>query len=190
MAKIGRNPLLASIASEALSGLEGKPVQVEADVVAAAPAFSIVGLPDAAVKESRDRVSTAMSNSGYKVPMGRTTINLAPADVRKDGTGFDLPIALATMAADGIFKAEELARLERYLVVGELSLDGPLRPVRGILPMASAARDRGFAGLIVAAENAVEAALVDRIESTKDLTADDEKALADAIEDFKKNGAY
>ncbi|MCX6363339.1 MAG: YifB family Mg chelatase-like AAA ATPase [Actinobacteria bacterium] len=155
--------MLASIASEALSGLEGKPVQVEADVVAAAPAFSIVGLPDAAVQESRERVRAAIVNSAYAFPSRRITINLAPADLRKEGPSFDLPIALAFLvatgqAADGCDGRGPLA------AVGELGLDGTLRPVAGALALAESVRRRGVRGLILPAANAAEAALVGGLE--------------------------
>jgi magnesium chelatase family protein len=151
--------LLASIASEALSGLDGKPVQVEADVVAAAPAFSIVGLPDVAVQESRERVRAAIVNSAYSFPSRRITVNLAPADLRKEGPSFDLPIALAFLvataqAADGCDGRGPLA------AVGELGLDGTLRPVAGALALAESLRRRGVRGLILPAANAAEAALV------------------------------
>ena len=155
--------MLASIASEALSGLEGKPVQVEADVVAAAPAFYIVGLPDAAVQESRERVRAAIVNSAYAFPSRRITVNLAPADLRKEGPSFDLPIALAFLvatgqAADGCDGRGPLA------AVGELGLDGTLRPVAGALALAESLRRRGMRGLILPAANAAEAALVDGLE--------------------------
>ncbi len=155
--------MLASIASEALSGLEGKPVQVEADVVAAAPAFSIVGLPDAAVQESRERVRAAIVNSAYAFPSRRITVNLAPADLRKEGPSFDLPIALAFLlatgqAADGCDGRGPLA------AVGELGLDGTLRPVAGALALAESVRRRGVRGLILPAANAAEAALVGGLE--------------------------
>ncbi len=151
--------MLASIASEALSGLDGKPVQVEADVVAAAPAFSIVGLPDVAVQESRERVRAAIVNSAYSFPSRRITVNLAPADLRKEGPSFDLPIALAFLvatgqAADGCDGRGPLA------AVGELGLDGTLRPVAGALALAESLRRRGVRGLILPAANAAEAALV------------------------------
>ncbi len=155
--------MLASIASEALSGLEGKPVQVEADVVAAAPAFSIVGLPDAAVQESRERVRAAIVNSAYAFPSRRITVNLAPADLRKEGPSFDLPIALAFLvatgqASDGCDGRGPLAAL------GELGLDGTLRPVAGALALAESVRRRGVRGLILPAANAAEAALVAGLE--------------------------
>jgi magnesium chelatase family protein len=155
--------LLASIASEALSGLQGRPVQVEADVVAAAPAFSIVGLPDVAVQESRERVRAAIVNSAYAFPSRRITVNLAPADLRKEGPSFDLPIALAFLvatgqAADGCDGRGPLAAL------GELGLDGTLRPVAGALALAESVRRRGVRGLILPAANAAEAALVAGLE--------------------------
>ena len=155
--------MLASIASEALSGLEGKPVQVEVDVVAAAPAFSIVGLPDAAVQESRERVRAAIVNSAYAFPSRRLTVNLAPADLRKEGPSFDLPIALAFLVAtgqavDGCDGRGPLA------AVGELGLDGTLRPVAGALALAESVRRRGVRGLILPAANAAEAGLVGGLE--------------------------
>jgi magnesium chelatase family protein len=155
--------MLASVASEALCGLEGHPVQVEADVVAAAPAFSIVGLPDAAVQESRERVRAAIVNSSFEFPSRRLTVNLAPADLRKEGPSFDLPIALAFLvatgqAADGCDGRGPLA------AVGELGLDGALRPVAGALALAESLRRRGVRGLLLPAANAAEAALVPGLE--------------------------
>ena len=155
--------MLASIVSEALAGLEGQPVQVEADVVAAAPAFSIVGLPDAAVQESRERVRAAIVNSAYAFPSRRITVNLAPADLRKEGPSFDLPIALAFLVAtgqvpDGCDGRGPLA------AIGELGLDGTVRPVAGALAVAESLRRRGVRGLILPAGNAAEAALVAGLE--------------------------
>src|SRR5436853_7942136 len=111
----------------------------------------IVGLPDAAVKESRDRVTTALSNSGFKFPMGRTTINLAPADVKKEGPSFDLPIALGMLAASEQLETDQL---DNFVVVGELALTGAVRPCKGGLPIALRAREDGRTGIFVAAENA------------------------------------
>jgi magnesium chelatase family protein len=155
--------VLASVASEALSGLDGHPVRVEADVVAAAPAFSIVGLPDAAVQESRERVRAAIVNSSYQFPSRRLTVNLAPADLRKEGPSFDLPIALALLlatgqASDGCDGRGPLAAL------GELGLDGSVRPVAGALALAESLRRRGVRGVILPAGNAAEAALVPELE--------------------------
>jgi magnesium chelatase family protein len=117
----------------------------------------IVGLPDAAVKESRDRVLTAVANSGYKFTFGRTTINLAPADVKKEGPSFDLPIAIGLLAASEQLETDQL---DNFAMVGELALTGALRPVKGVLPIALNARARGLAGMLVPTENAPEAAVV------------------------------
>jgi len=121
----------------------------------------IVGLPDAAVKESRDRVSTALTNSGFKFPMGRTTINLAPADVRKEGPSFDLPIAIGMLAANDQLVSEQL---DHFVMVGELALTGQLRPVKAALSIAWRARAEKMTGLIVPAENAAEAAVVEGLQ--------------------------
>ena len=155
--------MLARVASEALSGLQGHPVWVEADVVAAAPAFSVVGLPDAAVQESRERVRAAIVNSSFEFPSRRITVNLAPADLRKEGPSFDLPIALAFLLAtgqarDGSDGGGPLA------AVGELGLDGSLRPVAGALAVAQSLRARGIRGLVLPTANAGEAALVPGLE--------------------------
>lgn len=149
--------MLAQICSATVQGIEASPVEVEVDSSFGTTAIVIVGLPDAAVKESRDRVLTAVTNSGFKFPMGRTTINLAPADSRKEGPSFDLPIGL------GILVATEQIQprlLEDFVMVGELALTGALRPVRGILAIALHARAAGRRGILVPAENAAEAAVV------------------------------
>ncbi|MBN2204048.1 MAG: YifB family Mg chelatase-like AAA ATPase [Thermoleophilia bacterium] len=149
--------MLACITSETLFGLEGHAVEVEADVVAAAPGFSIVGLPDAAVQESRERVRAAIVNSGFEFPSRRITVNLAPADLRKEGPGFDLPIALAFLLATGQARRNgggEVAAL------GELGLDGAVRPVSGVLAVVESLRRRGVGRVLVPAANAAEAALV------------------------------
>jgi magnesium chelatase family protein len=148
--------MLARVASEALSGLQGYPVEIEADVVAAAPAFTIVGLPDAAVQESRERVRAAIVNSAYEFPSRRITINLAPADVRKEGPSFDLPIALAFLLATR--QAQRGA--DGIAAVGELGLDGSLRPIVGALAVAEGVSRRGLRGLVLPRANAAEAALV------------------------------
>jgi len=155
--------VLARIASEALSGLEGHPVEVEADVVAAAPAFSIVGLPDAAVQESRERVRAAIVNSAFQFPSRRITVNLAPADLRKQGPSFDLPIALAFLVATGQ-ATDGCDGRGRIAAVGELGLDGSLRPVAGALALAQSLRRRGVRGLLLPAANAAEASLVPGLE--------------------------
>jgi magnesium chelatase family protein len=120
-----------------------------------------VGLPDGAVKESKDRVKSALKNAGYDFPARRITVNLAPADIRKEGACFDLPMSVGILAATGVVQE---ARLKEYLLLGELSLDVGVRPVRGCLSVAVAAREAGLAGIIVPRENAVEAAVVEGID--------------------------
>ena len=152
--------MLSKVCSAALSGIEAYPIEVEVNAGWGETVVVIVGLPDAAVKESRDRVSTAVGNSGFKFPMGRTTINLAPADVRKEGPSFDLPIALGILAASEQLESDQLGN---FFMVGELALDGAVRPVKGVLPIAVAARDQGKTGVLVPAENVREAAVVQGI---------------------------
>ncbi len=149
--------MLAKVISAAVNGVDAFPVEVEVNVGNGETLIVIVGLPDAAVKESRDRVTTAIANSGYRFAMGRTTINLAPADVRKEGPSFDLPIAVGCIAA-----SDQLAtpRLEEFVMVGELALTGAVRPVKGVLQIALSARAAGRAGVLVPVENAAEAAVV------------------------------
>ena len=137
--------MLASLRSATLFGVEACPVHVEVDVSFGLPAFTMVGLPDASVRESRDRVKSAIRNSGFEFPAHRITVNLAPADVRKAGTAFDLPIALGILAAQGIVERREIADV---IVLGELSLDGTLQPARGVLPIAAAARREGVPGRV------------------------------------------
>ncbi len=150
--------MLARIASETLSGLHGHPVEVEADVATAAPAFTIVGLPDAAVQESRERVRAAIVNSSFEFPSRRVTVNLAPADLRKEGPSFDLPIALALLMATG--QAAQTDPHVPLAAVGELGLDGAVRPVSGALALAESLRRRGVLRMLVPADNAAEASLV------------------------------
>lgn len=137
-----------------LKGLNGFAVAVEADVSGGLPAFSIVGLPDSAVRESADRVRAAIKNLGFKFPDRRITINLAPADVRKTGPVYDLPLLLALLISSGQLEAVP----SDAAFLGELALDGTLRPVSGVLPMALAAAESGIRALYVPAENAAEAA--------------------------------
>ena len=149
--------MLAKVCSAAVQGIEAYPIEVEVNVGWGETNIAIVGLPDAAVKESRDRVSTAMTNSAFHFPMGRTTINLAPADVRKEGPSFDLPIAIGWLAASEQMKS---AVLDNYVLVGELALTGAVRPVKGVLPIALRAKLDGRKGVIVPRDNAPEAAVV------------------------------
>src|SRR5881227_2193056 len=153
--------MLAKIYSAAVYGVDAYEVEIEVNGAGGDPNIVIVGLPDAAVKESRDRVTTAISNSGYYWPRGRTTINLAPADIKKEGPSFDLPIALGMIAV-----TEELdsSPFENFSFVGELALDGSVRAVKGVLPVALEARRRGKRGLFVPEANALEAAMVDKID--------------------------
>jgi magnesium chelatase family protein len=153
--------MLAKVCSAAVNGIEAYPVEVEVDSGFGESYSVIVGLPDAAVKESRDRVSTAMANSGFRFPIGKTTINLAPADVRKEGPSFDLPIALGILAASEQFVSDQL---DNFVMVGELALNGSVRPVKGVLPIALRARHEGRIGLLVAVENAAEAAVVEGLQ--------------------------
>jgi magnesium chelatase family protein len=149
--------MLSKVCSAALNGIEAFPVEVEVNAGWGDTLIVIVGLPDAAVKESRDRVTTALTNSGYKFPMGRTTINLAPADVKKEGPSFDLPIALGMLAASEQIETDQL---DNFIAVGELALTGAVRSCKGVLPVAIRARADGKIGVLVPAENAAEAAVV------------------------------
>ena len=152
--------MLATAVSGALIGIDGLLVEVEVDVALGLPQFTTVGLPEGAVRESKDRVRSAIKNSGYEFPARRITVNLAPADVKKEGAAYDLPIALGILAAEGWLTKEQL---QSYAILGELSLDGRVKPVRGALPLAVMAREKGLKGLIVPTENAAEAAVVDEI---------------------------
>jgi magnesium chelatase family protein len=149
--------VLSTLRTAAVFGVEACPVHVEVDVSFGLPAFTMVGLPDASVRESRDRVKSAIRNSGFEFPPHRITVNLAPADVRKAGASFDLPIALGVLAATGIVQRRHIADL---VLLGELSLDGSIQPARGVLPIAAAARREGLAGILLPAPNAIEAAIV------------------------------
>jgi len=149
--------MLAKVKSGAVLGIDAYLVEVEVDLALGLPVFSLVGLPDGAVKESKDRVKSAIKNSGYEYPSRRITINLAPADVKKEGAAFDLPIAVGLLAASGLIEHD---KLQDFVIVGELSLDGRIKPVRGALPIALEAREQGLRGVILPKENAEEAAVV------------------------------
>ncbi|MBW2040272.1 MAG: ATP-binding protein [Deltaproteobacteria bacterium] len=153
--------MLAKVLSSAVLGIDGYIVEVEVDISGGLPSFSTVGLPEGAVKESKDRVKAAIQNSGYEFPPRRITVNLAPADVKKEGSAFDLPIALGILSAQGIVPQDPL---RDYLFLGELSLDGGIKPVRGGLPMAMAAKKAGLRGIVLPGANAREAAVVVAIE--------------------------
>jgi magnesium chelatase family protein len=149
--------MLAKVCSAAVNGIEAYPVEVEVNAGYGDTLIVIVGLPDAAVKESRDRVTTALTNSGFTFTFGRTTINLAPADVKKEGPSFDLPIAIGMAAASEQMESDQL---ENFVMVGELALNGAVRPVKGVLPVALRARAEGKIGVLVPPDNAAEAAVV------------------------------
>lgn len=148
--------MYATVTSFAVHGIEGYAVTVEVDLAPGVPCFEVVGLPDTAVREARERVRAAIKNAGHRFPLQRITVNLAPAHTRKAGAGFDLPIALAILAGAGQLDAQCLRGMG---VVGELALDGSLRPLQGVLAMALAARARGLRSLIVPCENGAEASL-------------------------------
>lgn len=157
--------MLARISSGAVLGIDAYRVEVEVDIACGLQVFHIVGLPDGAVRESRLRVPSALENAGFEFPFDRITINLAPADVKKDGTAFDLPMALGILAAQKrVPISRENFDLADYLVIGELSLNGEIRPVRGALPLAVMARDCGLRGVILPKDNAAEASVVSGID--------------------------
>ena len=150
--------MLSIVLSASIIGIDAHPVEVEVDITSRGlPHFSMVGLPDAAVKESRDRVRAALKNIGFHFPLKQITVNLAPADIKKEGSCFDLPIAIGIVAAEEVI---DIASFEGYLFTGELSLDGKLKPVRGALSMAMTARELSLKGVILPEENTPEAAVV------------------------------
>ncbi len=153
--------MLTRVFSAAIQGVDALEVEIEVNTGPGEPKIIVVGLPDTAVKESKDRVTTAIANSGFRWPRERTTINLAPADIKKEGPSFDLPIAIGMVAAA---QNASLPRLERCLVAGELALTGEIRPVKGALPMAIEARRRGKKAVILPRANAAEAAIVEGID--------------------------
>jgi len=153
--------MLARVRSGALIGIDAVIVDVEVDMALGLPYFNVVGLPEGAVKESKVRVISALKNNGFELPQKRITVNLAPADIRKEGAAFELPIALGVLVASRLLDEQPL---ENFLFAGELSLDGSVKATRGVLPFAIAARDGGFRAVMVPKANAAEAALVDRIE--------------------------
>lgn len=153
----GKEDMLAQVTSAAIQGVESYPVRVEVNLGPGIPSFSVVGLAEGAVREGRERVWAAIQNSGHSIPSRKITVNLAPADVRKEGSAFDLPLAIGLLAGAGALPSE---RLEGTAFVGELGLDGFLRPVRGALSIAEACRKAGVAGLILPVQNAPEAAVV------------------------------
>ncbi len=149
--------MLARVLSSAVFGIDAYVVEVEVDIAQGLPAFATVGLPEGAVKESKDRVKAAVKNCGYEFPSRRITVNLAPADIKKEGAAFDLPMAIGILAATDVVQKE---KLKHYFILGELSLDGQVKPIKGALPISVAARDSNLRGLLLPKENAKEAAVV------------------------------
>lgn len=152
--------MLATVFSSSVIGIDAYTVEVEVDISRGLPSFSTVGLAEGAVRESKDRVKAALKNSGYNFPADRITVNLAPADIKKEGSGFDLPIAIGILAANGIIPHSALTD---HLIIGELSLDGSIRPIRGALSMAIMAKEVGLKGIYLPLENAMEAGVVGEI---------------------------
>ena len=151
--------MLIKVYSASVQGLHANTVTIEVNATRGVR-FFLVGLPDNAVKESHERIMAAIENSGYRFPTRQITINLAPADIRKEGSGFDLPMAIGIMATEDQIHTQDLGK---YMMVGELSLDGSLQPIRGALPIAIKAREMGFEGLFLPEQNAHEAAVVNRL---------------------------
>ncbi|HLA39942.1 MAG TPA: YifB family Mg chelatase-like AAA ATPase [Candidatus Glassbacteria bacterium] len=153
--------MLSKVISASVLGIEAFKVEVETDISPGLPSYFLVGLPDNAVRESRERVSSALANLGFHFPLKRVTINLAPADRKKEGAAFDLPIAIALLSASGQIEG---ARLEEFMVLGELSLDGTLKPIQGALPVAASLAKLGLRGIVLPRANATEAAVVSGVQ--------------------------
>ncbi len=153
--------MLSKVSSAATFGIDAYLVTIEVDASKGLPTVVMVGLPEGAVRESKDRVRTAIQNSGYEFPIKRITVNFAPADVRKEGSSYDLPVALGILATQGFIKQE---KLKQFVILGELSLDGGIRKVNGVLPIAQAVKRSKKRGLILPRDNASEAAIVSQIE--------------------------
>ncbi|MDE6667269.1 MAG: ATP-binding protein, partial [Clostridia bacterium] len=149
--------MLSKITSFALCGLDGVPVEVETDINKGMVSYDLVGLPDAAVKESKERVRSAIKNSGLLFPVNKITINLAPADIKKEGSQYDLPIAVSILIAGD----QLTAKTEETVFLGELALDGALRPVTGILPILISAKAKGYTRFVIPAANANEASYIE-----------------------------
>ena len=152
--------MLVKLFCAALQGIDATIVTIEVNSSRGIK-FFLVGLPDSAVKESHERIVSALQVNGYKFPTCQIVVNMAPADIRKEGSAYDLPLAIGILAATGSIASDKLAR---YLIIGELSLDGSLQPIKGALPIAIAARAQGFEGMILPKQNAREAAVVNRLQ--------------------------
>ena len=152
--------MLVKVYGSAVFGVEATTITIEVNIVKGI-GYHLVGLPDIAIKESNFRIAAALQNTGYKIPGKKITINMAPADMRKEGSAYDLSLAIGILAANGQIQSDEI---EKYIIMGELSLDGGLQPIKGALPIAIQARKEGFKGFILPAQNAKEAAIVDNLE--------------------------
>src|SRR6059036_1494265 len=148
--------MLAKVNSAALYGIDALRVEVEIDLASGLPQLATVGLAEGAVKESKDRIRAAIKNCGYSFPAKKITINLAPADIKKEGSAYDLPMAIGILAAEGLIQKD---RLKEYLMAWELSLDGEVKPIRGALPIAAAVKRENLRGLILPQANGPEAAV-------------------------------
>lgn len=173
--------MLARVWSASIVGIDAVKVGVEVDVSGGLPGIVVLGLPDSAIQESRERVKATLKNTGFAFPMRKIVINLTPADLRKEGPCFDLPISVGILAASEQVSADLLGD---YLFLGEVSLDGSLRPVAGVLPIAAAAQKMGIAGLVLPADNAQEAAVVE------DLAVYGCKHLSEVVDFLNNPGRY
>lgn len=156
--------MLSKIKSMSLEGLTGYLVEIQSDVSGGLPSFEVVGLPDVRVKEAKERVRTAIKNSGIEFPSRKIIVNLAPADIRKEGTFFDLPIAIGILIALGEISKIKIENFESTIFLGELSLDGNINRVNGVLPMCIEARELGIKRVILPKENAIEASIIKGLE--------------------------
>ena len=147
--------MLVKTYGSAVHGVDATTITVEVNIDKGIN-FSLVGLPDSAVKESQHRIDAALNNTGYKIPGKKITINMAPADIRKEGSSYDLTIAMGILAASEQISSDDISE---YIIMGELALDGELRPIKGVLPIAIQARKEGFKGFILPEKNALEAAI-------------------------------
>jgi len=152
--------MLVKTYGSAVHGVDATTITVEVNIDKGIN-FSLVGLPDSAVKESQHRIDAALNNTGYKIPGKKITINMAPADIRKEGSSYDLTIAMGILAASEQISSDDISE---YIIMGELALDGELRPIKGVLPIAIQARKEGFKGFILPEKNALEAAIVNDFE--------------------------
>lgn len=151
--------MLIKVFGAAVQGIDATLITIEVNSSKGCM-FYMVGLPDSAVKESHQRIISALQVNGYRMPVSNLVINMAPADIRKEGSAYDLPLAIGILAANEIIRSE---KLEKYLLMGELSLDGSLQPIKGVLPIAIKARELGFEGMIIPRQNAREAAVVNNL---------------------------